>query len=251
MFNHLKKELKSHWVPDIIDVIIPEDPQKFYEDVGMLVHPSSNKPVTRLAPYQYQIWKDGFSHKYRLTIKSQKCGITTSSLYEDFQKALTTCRGKEILIIAQSLQHARSHLYTLRKIIQASEKYRPFLIEKTTPFLSKDEISKATTLYIHNPDNPQKPTRIIGLGANENAVWSWKEVGHIHMSDVAATDQIDDSGLFGAAFSRLANTGGTIHIETPPRGQRGKIWDIYNQSELKADSENKHDTKFHMRKVHA
>jgi hypothetical protein len=34
------------------------------------------------------------------------------------------------------------------------------------------------------------------------------------MSDVAVTNQVDDSGLFAAAFSRLANTNGTLTIET-------------------------------------
>ena len=38
------------------------------------------------------------------------------------------------------------------------------------------------------------------------------------MSDVAVQLAKDDSGFFGAVFSRLANTNGSMLIETPPRG---------------------------------
>jgi hypothetical protein len=50
------------------------------------------------------------------------------------------------------------------------------------------------------------------------------------MSDIAANDLKDDSPLFAAAFSRLANTGGSMLIETPPRGPRGRIFEIYQQA---------------------
>jgi hypothetical protein len=224
---------------------VPSDPQKFYQDFGYLLHPKTNEPITKLTPYQYNIWKDGQIYKYRLTIKSQKVGLTTSSLLEDFQKSITTCRGKEILIIAQSIQHAKEHLYTLRKLIISSKKYSSFLINKPNELLFRDEVTKVTVLYIKNPDNPYKPTRIIALGPKEGSAWSWKEVKHIHMSDIAASNQIDDSGLFGAVFSRLANTDGTIHIETPPRGQRGKIWEIYSTSKLNDDD----SQQFHVTEV--
>lgn len=230
-----------------LDFKIPLDPQEFYQDFGLLRHPKTNKPVTKLTSYQYNIWKNGQNYKYRLTIKSQKVGITTSSLLEDFQKAITTCRGKEILIISQSLQHAKEHLYTLRKMIVSSKKYSKFLIFKPTELLFRDEVSKVTVLYIRNPDDSFKPTRIIGLGPKEGSAWSWKEVKHIHMSDIAASNQIDDSGLFGAVFSRLANTDGTLHIETPPRGQRGMIWEIYKASK----DNHSESSQFIVDKVHA
>jgi hypothetical protein len=70
------------------------------------------------------------------------------------------------------------------------------------------------------------------------------------MSDVAAVDQVDDSGLFGAAFSRLANTNGSILIESPPRGQRGKVWEIYKASKLKGD-EDYEEAKFKVREYEA
>jgi hypothetical protein len=83
--------------------------------------------------------------------------------------------------------------------------------------------------YIKNPDSQLKPARIIGLGASEGSIWSWKNVAKIHMSDIAATNLVDDSSLFAAAFSRLANTDGNICIETPPRGARGRVYEIFEQ----------------------
>jgi hypothetical protein len=91
-------------------------------------------------------------------------------------------------------------------------------------------------LFIHNPDNPYMPTRIIGLGgSNPGSIWSWREVVHIHVSDSAAGSRIDDMDVFGAAFSRLANTNGTMLIETPLRRPSGMIYKIYEMSKMKRD----------------
>jgi len=43
----------------------------------------------------------------------------------------------------------------------------------------------------------------------------------------------DDAEVFGAAFSRLANTNGTMLIESPPRRPSGMIYKIYEMSKLK------------------
>jgi hypothetical protein len=212
---------------------IPLDPQKFYEDFGLFIHERTGEPVKKLAPYQYDVWKYGQRHRYRLTVKSQKVGMTTSSLLEDFQKAITTCKGAEILVIAQSYTMAKEHLRTLQGLILGSEKYKGYLMQDPVKAGIRTDSTKADMLYIKNPDNPINPARIIARGSNEGGVWSWKHVKHIHMSDVAASSIIDDTGLFGAAFSRLANTMGSMHIETPPRGQRGKVWDIYQMSKQK------------------
>ena len=173
---------------------------------------------------------------------------------EDFQRSILpsthplSCRGKEVLIIAQTFDMAKEHLYTLRKIIMNSDNFKNFLITEPGNFLLKTETTKASVLFIANPENPNKPTRIIARGPKASGIWSWKEVKHIHMSDVAANNQVDDSQLFGAAFSRLANTNGSILIETPPMGQRGTVWDIYKNSTLENDG-NSTLTKFHIRKV--
>jgi len=208
---------------------IPHKAQNFYHDFGLLVHPSTGLPVQQLTQYQQQIWDS--TAKYRLVVKSQKVGLSTSALLEDFQRAITKpARGKDILVISQTQYHANEHLLTLKTHIINSEKYRKYLIREPSELLFKEEKTKVKVAYIKNPDNHLRPSRIIALGASEGAVWSWKNVAHIHMSDIAANDLKDDSPLFAAAFSRLANTGGTMLIETPPRGPRGKVFEIYQQA---------------------
>ena len=208
---------------------IPLDPQLFYEDFGYLLHPKTGEFVEKLTDYQYKIWKNENNAKYRVVIKSQKVGLSTSVLLEDFQNALTKCRGKDILIIAQTQNHANEHLRTLKNLILNSEKYRQFLITNQSDLLLKEEKSKVSVAYIKNPDNTLKPSRIIALGASETSVWSWKNVGFIHMSDITASKLVDDSSLFAAAFSRLANTNGEIIVETPPRRPVGRVYEIYEK----------------------
>ena len=247
----LEQILSRHNPPRLhLPTDIPQDPNSFYQDFGLLQHPYTKQPVERLTEYQKAVWNDGFRYKYRLVIKSQKVGISTTALMEDFQKAITTCKGKEILIIAQDVEHAKDHLYTLRKMITNSHKYKSYLIDKPTELLLKDEVTKVMTIYLHNPDNPHKPTRIIGLGgSNPGSIWSWKEVAHIHMSDIVASTKVDDSEVFGAAFSRLANTGGTMLIETPPRGPSGKVYEIYETSKLKQVNKEKLESQFKVREI--
>ena len=252
-----RKELDIFQTYDELQGIhVPTDPQEFYEDFGLFEHPLTRKPVPKLTTYQYNGWKDGFNYRYRLVVKSQKVGFTTSSLVEDFQKCVLpishplSCMGKEILIIAQTQDMAKQHLYTLRKLILNSDKYSKFLITKPTDLVLRDEVTKATMIFIKNPNNANKPTRIIALGPTERSVWSWKEVKHIHMSDVAVNNAVDDTGLFGACFSRLANTNGSMLIESPPRGQRGQVWEIYQSSKLKGDEEHE-SAKFKVREIEA
>jgi hypothetical protein len=215
---------------------IPKDPQRFYEDFGLLIHPRTKQPAPSLTSYQYEIWKH--PARYKLVVKSQKVGLSTSELLHDFQLALTTCLGQDILIIAQTLQHSREHLNTLKFLIANSEKYAQFLITKPTEMLFKEMNTKVGIAYIKNPFNQNAPTRIIALGSSEASVWSWKNVAHIHASDLAALDKKDDKRFFGAMLSRLANTNGSIIIETPPRGMANSIYDIYMKSRLKQDTEN-------------
>ena len=118
---------------------------------------------------------------------------------------------------------------TLKNLILNSERYRQFLITNPSELLLKEEKSKVSVCYIKNLDNPLRPSRIIALGSSESGIWSWKNVSKIHMSDIAATNLVDDSGLFAAAFSRLANTDGSLIIETPPRGARGRVYEIFEQ----------------------
>jgi len=95
----------------------------------------------------------------------------------------------------------------------------------------KDQVTKVGTILLENPDDPSSPTTIIGLGPKEGSIWSYKTVKHVHISDIAATDQVTDyAPSINAALTRLANTNGTMIIESPPRGPQGKLYDIWRSA---------------------
>ena len=108
------------------------------QDFGYLLHPKTGEYVTELTDYQYRIWKNENKAKYRVVIKSQKVGISTSALLEDFQIALTKAKGFDILIIAQTQAHANEHLRTLKNLILNSDKYRQFLITNPSELLLRE-----------------------------------------------------------------------------------------------------------------
>lgn len=221
---------------------VPTDPQEFYWDMGCPILDRNGNSVLNLADYQWEVWNSVFDHRYSIVVKSQKVGITTTVLLADLQLALLpkehprSCRGKEILVIAQSIPHARLHLQTLRQMIQRS-KYVDVMRVKPTQVTFKDEVTKVGTIFLENPDDPSSPTRIIGLGPKEGAIWSYKSVKHVHVSDIVASD-IDYSDSVNAALTRLANTNGTMLIETPPRGPQGRVYEIWRAAlEKKADDQ--------------
>ena len=229
----------------ITKLTISTDPHQFYRKLGLLYHPDTNKLVEKLADYQYKIWREVFEFPYRLTLKSQKIGLSTSILMEDLQLALLpttykeSCRGKDILIVGQTYDQALEHLHTLRRMLVNSDYFGKFLITKPDKALLRDEATKVSVIFLRNPEDEKRPTRIIARGPDERGLWSWKTVKHIHMSDIAINDSVDDSGTFNASFSRLANTNGTMHIETPPKGQLKTTWKIYQASKLKEGTKNK------------
>ncbi len=204
----------------------PSDPQLFYQDFGFVEHPRTGQPSPRLAAYQYDCWKAGNFHKYRLIIKGNKIGLTTSCLMELFQRAITDCAGYEILIIAQNLTMSKNHLYTLRKLVGNSNKYRRFIIGEPVEGLLRDEVTKVTQLFIHNPRNPSQPTRIIAIPASSGNAISWRAVKFIYISDITASQQNYSETLSGA-FTRLANSQGYFLLETIPGDPIGPVYDLF------------------------
>ena len=219
---------------------IPSGLDEFYTNVGFFVNQKTNEYVTVLADHQIQTWADRWISRYRLYLKSQKIGLSTMILLEDLHIALTVGRGKEILIISQSKEKAKDHIQDLKKMIGNSI-YADFLIDRpiTEEDLLRDERSKIDTIYLRNPDNPSNPTKIIALGiTSAGSLISFKKVCHIHMSDVTLADMTEERFIeaFGGAFSRLANTDGSLVIECPPRGPSGPVFNIVDEDDsLKKD----------------
>lgn len=219
---------------------IPQDLQTFYKEMGYFSHPFTGKDVPTLAKHQQEAWGDSDKSKYRLYLKSQKIGLSMLFLLEDVHKALTVAKGQEILVVAQSKSKAQDHLQDIRKMLRASPKYKDYLIEDASKTLLRDEKTKIEIIYLRNPEKPAVPTKIIALGiTSPSSLISFKKVRHIHMSDVTLADMSEErfNESFGALFSRLANTNGSMVIECPPRGTSGPVFDLVNANEELKDDE--------------
>ncbi len=214
---------------------IPLDPAEFYKDFGYLEHPRTLEPIEHLTEYQYKIWNTSNKAKTTIVVKPQKTGVTTSCLLQDFQTAITTGKGRDILIIGQTLGHAIEHIHTLKRLIVNSEKYRKYLITKSSEMYFKEEKTKLGSIYIKNPDNPFRPSRIIATPFSVHGVWSWKNIFRIHMSDVAATETIDDKSVYEAAGTRFASTEGFWLIESPPNGTHNYYFELYEKYKSNED----------------
>ena len=223
---------------------VPRDAQEFYKSFGYIRHDRTGEIITELAPYQIELW----NHKgSALVIKSQKIGISTSTSIADFQHTLLPeGRGKDVLIFCQNLRASKELILSLKKKIKASTRYRDFLIEGKTELLFEEEQTKAFQIQIKNPYNPSEPSRIIGLGSSIPSSWSWQKVSRIHMSDVAQMDMADENQdeFFTSVFSRVLITEGDIIIETPPAGQQGYIWRLYDKMQKKLAEHDKTIPKF-------
>lgn len=215
---------------------IPSDPQEFYRDFGFLAHPKTGQPSTKLAAYQYELWKAGYFHKYRLVIKGNKIGLTTSCLMELFYHAITDCAGHEILIIAQNLNMSKNHLYTLRKLAGNSIKYKRFIIGEPTEGLLRDEVTKITQLFLHNAKNPNQPTRVIAIPANSGNAVSWRDVKFVFISDITMSN-IDYSEILSGAFTRLANSEGYFLLESIPGDPIGPVYELWLNARQQQDNQ--------------
>ena len=215
---------------------VPTDVNEVYRNIGLLTHPATGEPVKKLTTYQKESWLDNFRYQFNLKVKSQKIGLSTSELMADFHRMIIPTKGHkyshastmgfDTLLIAQSYPHAKEHMRTLYEMIMQSEEYRDFIVDKPSEEMIKTDRTKSNILIVRNPENPARPSRFIVLGPNASGIWSWKRVKHIHGTDLAAINQVDDRQTFAAAFSRLANTNGSMTLETPPRGEQGTIYKL-------------------------
>jgi hypothetical protein len=213
---------------------IPNKGNDFYSQFAPFVHTETGKVSDELADHQLEIWNDRWKYIYREYVKAQKIGVSTLCLLEDIHHALTDCMGKEIMIIAQSLSHAIRHLQDFRKMVISSPEYHDYLIIKPIPgVLLRDEVTKITEAYMHNPNNPFRPTHIYALGMEPGSLVSFKTIGHIHASDITKskyTPEIQKES-FGAFMSRLGISAGSCVMEAPPRGLSGPLFEQFEQFE--------------------
>lgn len=208
---------------------VPSDPQLFYEDFGLFTHGLTQQPVPKLAFYQEEFIKIIDQYKYALAVKSNRIGLSSAVLdLSLFRHMITDCAGYQALIMAQGQDLSREHLYTLHKDVLNSEKYADFIISigDRDVNLLRGEKSRITELFLRNPFNPKKPTRIIALPTTLSKSVTWKEVKYIMVSDITVSTK-DYTPILKSLYTRLAMTRGYYVIETIPNGPRGEVYDIW------------------------
>lgn len=246
--NLVRQRVAAKYLDDdmsLSHIHVPRNGQEFYDDFGHLPHPRLKDEKTglplevkELAPYQLKAW----GPKNVIIIKSNKTGFTTSFSLEDFQsRLLPEHAGHDLLLVAQNQKMANEHLLDLKKLVRQSLKYSQFMIERPDFELFQEEKSKLATMYIRNPFNPKRPSRIMALGGSEASAYSWKNVDWIHMSDVSQLTSKNQKLFFGALFSRLANTNGVAKIESIPGSKNGEVyrlWQLANGENLERFEDN-------------
>jgi hypothetical protein len=207
-----------------------KDPQKFFAWFGGVPHPKKRNDdgfpiiVTELADYQYRfaLMKRG------VMLKTNKAGVTTSeAITGDFRtRLLPESAGFDCLLVGQNQFMADQHLLDLKRAILQSETARPFMITNPQTVGLREEKSKMRMLYVLNPYNPTKPSRIISIGFSEALAYSWKNVNSLHISDPGQINRTQQLQFFSALYSRLSNTEGDIKIEGVAGEKRGYFWDL-------------------------
>lgn len=152
-------------------------------------------------------------------------------MLQDFQDVVAQGRGrgKDILVAGQTKEAAYEHISTLKRMIASSEKYRKYLITESKELFFREEKTKMGVIYIKNPDNSYRPSRIIGVPFQESSFWSWKNIYRVHMSDSAVTKIKKDERVYATGISRVANTNGYVLIESPPRGTQNGFYKLYEE----------------------
>lgn len=224
---------------------IPKGLDEFYSKFDPIINPDTHEEVKHLADHQREVWDDQYRYIYRAYPKSQKIYLSTTFILEDIHHALTDAMGMEIIISGQSAFHSQLHLSDFKKYVQTSE-YKDYLITKAIPEigLERNEVTKATIAYMHNPENPFWPTKIYAVGANAGALISFKKIKHIHASDITRSKETPEKQkeTIASMLSRLANTKGSLVLEAPFRGMEGPLyeqWEKFNEMTEKGIKLNK------------
>ena len=98
-------------------------------------------------------------------LKSNKIGMTTSEMLCDFwTRLLPQYAGFDCLLCASKLEIANDLLMQLKTLVNNSPKYSKYLIKAPDKLDFQEERSKVGVMYIANPYNPKRKSRIIAIG---------------------------------------------------------------------------------------
>lgn len=199
--------------------IVPTDYEEFFTDFGGITHdgkkdPKTGRPmaVKNLAWYQIQFAKLLFG----IMLKCNKVGMTTSEMLADFHWLLQPeWAGSDVLLQAAKSEIANDLLLSLKIKILNSPKYKKYMIQ-STEYLLKEQKTKIAALFIYNPYNPRKPSRILAVGSSMSGTFSRINITRLHISDPGTLIIKSQENFYAGMFSRLLNTGGSIKIEGVP-----------------------------------
>lgn len=232
LVEKLEKSLYQNTIDERIlpEKEILEDPQKFFEWFGGVKHPRKRDehgfPIIakQLTWYQYEFAK----MENAVMLKTNKAGVTSGeAITGDFRtRLLPQCAGGDCLLVGQNQFMADQHLLDLKRDILNSENARKWMITSPEKYGLKEEKSKMRMLYVYNPYEPDRPSRIISIGFSESLAYSWKNVNRIHISDPAQISRTEQTQFFSALYSRLSNTEGQIKIEGVAGSRSGYFWDL-------------------------
>jgi len=225
--DEMENNEKDRKLPDLTTL---KDPQLFFEWFGGLLHPKLRDEngypvkVVKLAWYQ-----DKFARMKRaVMLKNNKAGVTSSeAICGDFRtRLLPESAGFDCLLVGQNQFMADQHLLDLKRDILNSENAKGWMITNPQKLGLKEEKSKSRMLYIHNPYNPKKPSRIIAIGFSEALAYSWKNVNRLHISDPGQNTRKNQVQFFSGLYSRLSNTEGEIKIEGVAGERNGYFYNL-------------------------
>lgn len=203
---------------------VPTNFADFFRDFGYLEHDYDRDPHTKLptkvrqlTPYQLHF----ANLDYGFMLKSNKIGMTTSEMLCDFwTRLLPQYAGFDCLLCASKLEIANDLLMQLKTLVNNSPKYSKYLIKAPDKLDFQEERSKVGVMYIANPYNPKRKSRIIAIGNSTTSVYSRMRVNRIHISDPSRLVIKSQNDYFAGLFSRISNTGGQIKIEGVPGKER-------------------------------
>jgi len=208
---------------------VPRDPQAFYEHFGLLPHDfnrgpdSLPTPVKKLAWYQLKFMKWDFG----VCLKSNKLGMTTSEMIEDFHtRLLPESAGYDCILAAPKQETANDLVMKLKKLVAGSKIYSQFLIKRPDFMEFKEEKTKIGVMVIANPYQPERKSKIIAAGTSLSSVFSKMGINRIHITDPSLMKIKKQDDYFAGLFARIANTGGQIKIEGIPLYRSGWFWKL-------------------------
>lgn len=208
------------------------DYDKFFAYGGGVLHPKRIDPLTGLheriltpAPYQSK-----FANMERaVLLGSNKLGKTHGEMINDFRtRLMPKYAGFDCLLVGQTQFMADQHLLKLKKWVLQSPTLNRFLITRPEKRFKRlpEEKSKMTQMYIENPYDPDRSSRIIAIGFSESLAYSWADINRIHVSDPGMIKRTDQTSFFSGLYSRLSNTEGQIKIEGVAGDRIGYFWEL-------------------------